>query len=161
MHMRIGQSQDIHRLKEGRPLILGGVSIPYHLGLDGHSDADVLCHAITEAIIGALAMGDLGSHFPDNDDRYLNISSLVLMDDIYEKMIERGYRIGNVDSLVIMEKPKLRGYIDQMRRNISEHLHCDVSRVSVKATTSEKMGFVGEEKGVIAQAVVLLEEIGV
>ncbi|MBQ1827238.1 MAG: 2-C-methyl-D-erythritol 2,4-cyclodiphosphate synthase [Erysipelotrichaceae bacterium] len=159
--MRIGQSQDIHRLKEGRPLILGGVSIPYHLGLDGHSDADVLCHAITEAIIGALAMGDLGSHFPDNDDRYLNISSLVLMDDIYEKMIERGYRIGNVDSLVIMEKPKLRGYIDQMRRNISEHLHCDVSRVSVKATTSEKMGFVGEEKGVIAQAVVLLEEIGV
>ena len=161
MQMRIGQSQDIHRLKEGRPLILGGVNIPYHLGLDGHSDADVLCHAITEAIIGALAMGDLGSHFPDNDDRYLNISSLVLMDDIYEKMNARGYRIGNVDSLVIMEKPKLRGYIDEMRKNISEHLHCDISRISVKATTSEKMGFVGEERGVIAQAVVLLEEIEV
>ncbi len=159
--MRIGQSQDIHRLKEGRPLILGGVNIPYHLGLDGHSDADVLIHAITEAIIGALAMGDLGSHFPDNDDRYLNISSLVLMDDIYEKMIERGYRICNVDSLVIMEKPKLRGYIEEMRKNISEHLHCDISRISVKATTSEKMGFAGEEKGVIAQAVVLLEEIEV
>ncbi len=161
MQMRIGQSQDIHRLKEGRPLILGGVNIPYHLGLDGHSDADVLSHAITEAIIGALAMGDLGSHFPDNDDRDLNISSLVLMDDIYEKMIERGYRICNVDSLVIMEKPKLRGYIDEMRKNISEHLHCDISRISVKATTSEKMGFAGEEKGVIAQAVVLLEEIEV
>ncbi|MBR0137917.1 MAG: 2-C-methyl-D-erythritol 2,4-cyclodiphosphate synthase [Erysipelotrichaceae bacterium] len=159
--MRIGQSQDIHRLKEGRPLILGGVNIPYELGLDGHSDADVLCHAITEAIIGALAMGDLGSHFPDNDDRYLNISSLILMDQIYEKMIERGYRIGNVDSLVIMEKPKLRPYIDEMRNNIAEHLHCDISRISVKATTSEKMGFVGEQRGVIAQAVVLLEEIEV
>ena len=156
--MRIGQSQDIHRFKEGRKLILGGVEIPSEMGLDGHSDADVLSHAITEAIIGALALGDLGSHFPDNDDRYLNISSLILMDEIYELMDRKGYRIGNVDSLVIMERPKLRPYIDQIRAKLAEHLHCELDRVSVKATTSEKMGFVGEGKGVIAQAVVLLEE---
>lgn len=156
--MRIGQSQDIHCLKEGRDLILGGVKIPYHLGLDGHSDADVLTHAITEAIIGALGEGDLGSHFPDNDDRYLGISSLILLDDICALMDEKGYRIGNVDSLVIMEKPKLRPYIDQIREKLAEHLNCTAAQVNVKATTSEKMGFVGEGRGVIAQAVVLLEE---
>lgn len=156
--MRIGQSQDIHRFKEGRKLILGGIEIPYQYGLDGHSDADVLLHAIIEAIIGAMALGDIGSHFPDNDDKYLNISSLLLLDETYRLMVDEGYEIGNVDSLVIMEKPKLRNYIDQMREKIAQHLHCDISQINVKATTSEKMGFVGNGEGVIAQAVVLLNE---
>ena len=157
--MRIGQSTDIHRLVKGRDLILGGVKIPYELGLLGHSDADVLLHAITEAILGALALGDLGRHFPDSDDKFKDISSMILLEKTARMMREKGYRIGNVDSLVIIQEPKLKDYIPEMVRNIAAVLQCDESRVNVKATTGEHLGFVGNKEGAVAQAVVLLEEV--
>lgn len=157
--MRIGQSTDIHQLVSGRKLILGGVEIPHPFGLKGHSDADVLLHAVIEAIIGAMGLGDIGTHFPDNDDKYLNISSMVLLEKTEEMMRENGYEIINVDSLVILEEPRLKNYIPMMRENIARVLKCDVSQVNVKATTSEKMGFIGHKEGVLAQAVVLLEEV--
>ena len=153
---RIGQSTDIHPLKEGRKLIIGGVNIPYEYGLDGHSDADVLLHAISEAILGALALNDLGCLFPDTDKKYKDISSLILLQEVYKVMDEKGYKINNVDSLVIIEQPKLRPYIDEMRKNIAGVLNTDVANVNVKATCSEKIGFVGRKEGAIAQAVVLL-----
>ena len=153
---RIGQSTDIHPLKEGRKLIIGGVNIPYEYGLDGHSDADVLLHAISEAILGALALNDLGCLFPDTDKKYKDISSLILLQEVYKVMDEKGYKINNVDSLVIIEQPKLRPYIDEMRKNIAGVLNTDVANVNVKATCSEKIGFVGKKEGAIAQAVVLL-----
>ena len=153
---RIGQSTDIHPLKEGRKLIIGGVEIPYEYGLDGHSDADVLLHAIAEAILGALGLNDLGCLFPDTDKKYKDISSLVLLQEVYKVMDEKGYKINNVDSLVIIEQPKLRPYIDEMRKNIAGVLNTDVANVNVKATCSEKIGFVGRKEGAIAQAVVLL-----
>ena len=156
--MRIGQSTDIHQLVEGRKLILGGVEIEYEKGLLGHSDADALVHAVAEAIIGALGKGDIGMHFPDNDPQYEGISSMVLLDKVYQLMDECGYRIGNVDSLVLIEKPKLAPYKQQMAQNIAEVLHTDVCNVNVKATRGEKMGFVGRGEGVMAQAVVLLEK---
>ena len=159
MNMRIGQSTDIHRLINGRDLILGGVKIPYELGLLGHSDADVLLHAITEAILGALALGDLGRHFPDSDDKFKDISSMILLEKTARMMREKGYRIGNVDSLVIIQEPKLKDYIPEMVRNIAAVLQCDESRVNVKATTGEHLGFVGNKEGAVAQAVVLLEEV--
>lgn len=157
--MRIGQSTDIHRLVVGRDLILGGVNVPYEMGLLGHSDADVLLHAIIEAIIGAMGLGDIGKHFPDTDDRYKGISSLILLRKTRELMEENGYKIGNVDSLILIQEPKLKNYIPQMRANIAEVLGCDVSQVNVKATTGERLGFVGNREGVVAQAVVLIEEI--
>ena len=153
---RIGQSTDIHPLKEGRKLIIGGVEIPYEYGLDGHSDADVLLHAIAEAILGALGLNDLGCLFPDTDKKYKDISSLVLLQEVYKVMDEKGYKINNVDSLVIIEQPKLRPYIDEMKNNIARVLNTDVANVNVKATCSEKIGFVGRKEGAIAQAVVLL-----
>lgn len=153
---RIGQSTDIHPLKEGRKLIIGGVNIPYEYGLDGHSDADVLLHAISEAILGALGLNDLGCLFPDTDKKYKDISSLILLQEVYKVMDEKGYKINNVDSLVIIEQPKLRPYIDEMRKNIASVLNTDVANVNVKATCSEKIGFVGRKEGAIAQAVVLL-----
>ena len=153
---RIGQSTDIHPLKEGRKLIIGGVNIPYEYGLDGHSDADVLLHAIAEAILGALGLNDLGCLFPDTDKKYKDISSLVLLQEVYKVMDEKGYKINNVDSLVIIEQPKLRPYIDEMKNNIARVLNTDVANVNVKATCSEKIGFVGRKEGAIAQAVVLL-----
>lgn len=156
--MRIGQSVDIHRLVEGRALILGGITIPYEKGLLGHSDADVLLHAIIEAIIGAMGCGDIGSHFPDTDQAYKGISSVCLLEQTYQMMREHGYVIGNVDSLILIERPKLAPYIPQMQKRIAEVLHCDVSRINVKATRGEGLGFVGEDRGVQAQAVVLLEE---
>ena len=157
--MRIGQSTDIHRLVVGRDLILGGVNVPYEMGLLGHSDADVLLHAIIEAIIGAMGLGDIGKHFPDTDDRYKGVSSLILLRKTRELMEENGYKIGNVDSLILIQEPKLKNYIPQMRANIAEVLGCDVSQVNVKATTGERLGFVGNREGVVAQAVVLIEEI--
>ena len=157
--MRIGQSTDIHRLVVGRDLILGGVNVPYEMGLLGHSDADVLLHAIIEAIIGAMGLGDIGKYFPDTDDRYKGISSLILLRKTRELMEENGYKIGNVDSLILIQEPKLKNYIPQMRANIAEVLGCDVSQVNVKATTGERLGFVGNREGVVAQAVVLIEEI--
>lgn len=156
--MRIGQSTDIHQLVEGRKLILGGVEIEHTKGLLGHSDADALLHAVSEAILGALALGDLGHHFPDTDERWLGVSSLVILEKVYEMMVERGYHIGNVDSLVLIERPKMAPHIEKMRENIAHALHTDVGNISVKATRGEKMGFVGREEGVLAQVVVLLEE---
>ena len=157
--MRIGQSQDIHALVEGRDLIIGGVKIPYEKGLLGHSDADVLLHAIIESIIGAMGLKDIGTHFSDSDDKYKGISSLVLLDETYKMMKERNYRLVNLDSLIVIEKPKMAPYIDEMRKNIAEHLHCDVNQVNVKATCAEKMGFIGKGEGALAQCVCLIDEV--
>ena len=155
--MRIGQSTDIHRLVKGRDLILGGVKIPFELGLDGHSDADALLHAIIEALIGAMGLGDIGTHFPDTDDAYLGISSLKLLERTREMLEENGYEIRNIDSLILIQQPKMKPYIPQMRKNIAETLGIDENMVNVKATTGEKLGFVGNSEGVEAQAVVLIE----
>ncbi len=157
--MRIGQSKDIHKLVEGRDLIIGGVKIPYEKGLLGHSDADVLLHAIIESLIGAMGLKDIGTHFPDTDPRYKGISSLLLLDETYKMLQEHGYEVVNIDSLINIEKPKMAPYIDQMRKNIAEHLHCEESRINVKATRGEGMGFVGRGEGAIAYAVCLIDEI--
>ena len=157
--MRIGQSIDIHQLVEGRKLILGGVEIPYEKGLKGHSDADVLLHAIIESIIGALGEGDIGKHFPDTDDRYKGISSMILLEETYKLMISKGYKIGNVDAIIMTEQPKMAPHIPLMRENIARVLHCDVSQINVKATRGEKLGFVGRGEGIVSQAVCLLENM--
>ena len=154
--MRIGQSTDIHRLAEGRKLILGGVEIPSDLGLVGHSDADALCHAIAEAILGALALGDLGKWFPDTDPKWEGADSIKILTQVGVMMRNRGYNIGNVDSLIMIEKPKMAPHIMTMRENIARALACDLDNVSVKATRGEGLGFVGKSEGVQAQAVVLL-----
>ena len=156
--MRIGQSIDIHQLDYNRPLILGGVHIPHEKGLIGHSDADVLLHAVAESILGALALGDLGHHFPDTDPAYKGISSMILLEKVFDLMDEKGYQIGNIDALILAEKPKMAPHIMQMRKNIAACLHCDISQVSVKATRGEKMGFVGQEEGMVSTCVCLLEE---
>ncbi len=157
--MRIGYGYDVHRFKEGRPLILGGVTIPFEKGLDGHSDADVLLHAITDAMLGALALGDIGTHFPDTADEYENADSRILLRNTLTMVGERGYMIGNIDATIVAQKPKLLPFIDEMRKNIAVDLKCDILDVSVKATTSEKMGFVGREEGMAAMAVVLLKPV--
>ncbi len=157
---RIGQSSDIHRLSEGRKLILGGVHIPFEKGLLGHSDADVLLHAIAESIIGALALGDLGKHFPDTDEAYKDADSLVLLKKTWDFMDTYGYSLHNLDVTIMIERPKLAPYITQMRENIAGALHCDLSQVNVKATRGEGLGYVGREEGVMAQAVVLLVKKG-
>lgn len=157
--MRIGQSIDIHQLKQGRPLILGGVSIEHEKGLDGHSDADVLTHAIMESILGALSLGDLGKHFPDTDPSYKGANSLQLCFCVYEMMTQKGYKIGNVDATIVIERPKLAPYIEQMRNNIAQILHCRLDQISIKATRGEKMGFIGHEEGAAAFSVCLLEEV--
>lgn len=158
MGIRIGQSIDIHPLKKERKLILGGVEIPFEKGLYGHSDADVLVHAIAESILGALALGDLGSHFPDTDPKYKEISSLILLEKTAEKMAALGYRVGNVDALILAERPKMKDYIPQMRKNIAKALNCSVDQISIKATRGEKMGFIGHEEGMAATCVCLLEQ---
>ena len=157
--MRIGQSIDIHQLVEGRKLILGGVEIPYEKGLKGHSDADVLLHAIIESIIGALGEGDIGKHFPDTDDRYKGISSMILLEETYKLMTEKGYKIGNVDAIIMTEQPKMAPHIPTMRHNIAKVLHCDVTQINVKATRGEKLGFLGRGEGIVSQAVCLLENV--
>ena len=156
--MRIGQSTDIHRFAENRKLVLGGVEIPYEKGLLGHSDADALTHAVAEAILGALALGDLGHHFPDTDPKWEGVNSLIILKEVGKMMRDLGYRIGNIDSLILIEKPKMAQHIEEMRHNFAEALDCDISRVSVKATRGEGLGFVGRQEGVLAQAVVLLVE---
>lgn len=156
--MRIGQSKDIHRLVEGRDLIIGGVKIPYEKGLLGHSDADVLLHAVIESLIGAMGLKDIGTHFSDRDPKYEGISSLILLDKTYEMLRDNGYHVINIDSLIVIERPKMAPYIDLMRKNIAEHLHCDVSRINVKATCGEGMGFIGNGEGAMAEAVCLIEE---
>ena len=157
--MRIGTGYDVHRLVEGRKLIMGGVDIPYEKGLLGHSDADVLAHAIMDALLGAAALGDIGKFFPDTDPKWEGADSLKILAEVVRMMKERGYRIGNVDSLILIEKPKMAPHIEQMRTNFARVLECDIDQVSVKATRGEKMGFVGRQEGVMAQAVVLLERI--
>ena len=156
--MRIGQSIDIHQLVEGRKLILGGVEIPYEKGLKGHSDADVLLHAIIESIIGALGEGDIGKHFPDTDDRYKGISSMILLEETYKLMNEKGYKIGNVDAIIMTEQPKMAPHIPQMRANMAKAMGINESQLNIKATTEEKLGFTGREEGIASQAICLLNE---
>lgn len=154
--MRIGTGYDVHRLAEGLPLWLGGVQVPHTHGLVGHSDADVLLHAICDALLGAAALGDIGKHFPDTDPRYKGISSLKLLAHVGQLLAEKGYRVGNIDSTVAAQRPKLAPFISQMRHNIADTLGIDVDCVSVKATTTEHLGFEGREEGISAQAVALL-----
>ncbi len=156
--MRIGQSTDIHSFADDRKLILGGVEIPYEKGLLGHSDADALTHAVAEAILGALALGDLGHHFPDTDPKWEGVNSILILKEVGKMMKDKGYKIGNVDSLILIEKPKMAPHIEQMRQNFADALECDIDKISVKATRGEGLGFVGRQEGVLAQAVVLLEE---
>ncbi|MBN2732113.1 MAG: 2-C-methyl-D-erythritol 2,4-cyclodiphosphate synthase [Balneolaceae bacterium] len=154
--IRIGQGYDVHQLVEGRPLILGGVRIDHSKGLAGHSDADVLLHAITDALFGALALGDIGTHFPDSDDMYKDVDSRKLLHRAVEIISRESYKVSNVDATVVAQVPRLAPYIEDMRSNISKDTGIDISRVSVKATTSERLGFEGEEKGISAMASVIL-----
>ncbi len=155
---RIGFGYDVHKFSEERKLILGGVEIPFEKGLLGHSDADVLLHAICDAMLGALALGDIGKHFPDNDERYKDIDSKILLEKVNLLIKEKNYKVGNIDATVVAEKPKLQPFINDIRKTISQILKIQPDSVSVKATTSEKLGFAGREEGIIAQAVVLLIE---
>ena len=156
--MRIGHGYDVHKLVEGRDLILGGVKIPHSLGLLGHSDADVLLHAVSDALLGAAGLGDIGKHFPDTDPKYQGADSLELLRIVGQKVTAAGYRISNIDVTMIAQKPKLRPHIETMERNIASVLNLDVSRVNVKATTEEHLGFTGSEEGMACHAVCLLEE---
>ena len=155
--MRIGTGYDVHKLVEGRKLILGGVEIPYEKGLLGHSDADVLTHAVMDALLGAAGLGDIGQHFPDSDDRFLGADSLELLRQVCGMLSERGYRIGNVDVTVIAQRPKLAGFIPAMRENLAAVMGLRPEDVNVKATTEEKLGFTGEGLGIAAHAVALIE----
>ena len=155
--MRIGQGYDVHRLVEGRDLILGGVNIPHIVGLLGHSDADVLVHAIMDALLGAAALDDIGKHFPDTDPAYRGISSIALLRHVGNLLKENGYRIVNIDSTVLAQAPKLRPHIAEMRKNIASALGIEISQVNVKATTEEGLGFTGEKLGIAAQAIALIE----
>ena len=156
--MRIGHGYDVHRLVEGRDLILGGVKIPFELGLLGHSDADVLLHAVSDALLGAAGLGDIGRHFPDTDPQYKGADSLKLLKIVAEKVKAAGYRVSNVDVTMIAQKPKLKEHIPQMMQNIADALKIGVDRVNIKATTEEKLGFTGNMEGLSCHAVCLLEE---
>ena len=158
-NIRIGQGYDVHKLVEGRRLILGGVDIPYEKGLLGHSDADVLVHAVMDALLGAAALGDIGRHFPDNSDDFKNISSLILLDKVFHLLKDKGYTTINIDAPVIAQRPKLASHIEDMRKNIANALQCDVDQINIKATTEEGLGFTGTGEGIAAQAVCLIEKI--
>ncbi len=155
--MRVGIGFDVHAFKKGEKLILGGIEIKYHLGLSGHSDADVLVHAIMDAILGACGLGDIGIHFPDTDISYKGISSLKLLKEVDKKMKDKGLKIVNIDSTIIMQEPKIFPYIDKMKDRISKIINIDISQINIKATTTEKLGFCGRSEGVAAQSVVLLK----
>lgn len=157
--MRIGHGYDVHRLVEGRKLILGGVEIPFEKGLDGHSDADVLVHAVMDALMGAAALGDIGKLFPDNDDAYLGADSVELLKKVRNVLQEHGWKPGNLDATVIAQRPKLAPYIDTMRKRIADALETDAENVSVKATTEERLGFTGSGEGIAAHAVCLIERV--
>lgn len=157
--MRIGHGYDVHRLVEGRKLILGGVEIPFEKGLDGHSDADVLVHAVMDALLGAAALGDIGKLFPDNDDAYLGAESVELLKKVRNVLQEHGWKPGNLDATVIAQRPKLAPYIDTMRKRIADALETDAENVSVKATTEERLGFTGSGEGIAAHAVCLIERV--
>ena len=154
--MRVGMGYDVHRLVEGRDLVMGGVNIPYEKGLLGHSDADVLLHAIMDALLGAAALGEIGKHFPDSDPAYKGISSILLLEKVGELLTGEGYFVGNIDATIIAQAPKMRPYIDQMRENIAKALDVDVSCINVKATTEEGLGFTGTGEGISAQAICML-----
>ena len=156
--MRIGTGYDVHRLVEGRKLIIGGVDIPFELGLLGHSDADVLAHAVCDALLGAAALGDIGGHFPDTDPAYKGADSLLLLKAVVKLLKDKGYRVVNVDSTVIAQKPKLAPFIGQMRQNLAEAMGLQLDEVSVKATTEEHLGFTGREEGISAHALCLIEK---
>ena len=157
--MRIGQSQDVHKLVEGRDLIIGGVNIPYEKGLLGHSDADVLTHAIMDAMLGALSLGDIGLHFPPSDDKYKDISSIKLLHHVKKLVEGKGYKIINTDSTILAQSPKLLPYILQIRNSLAKELELDVNDVSVKATTTEKLGDIGKGLAIAAESVILLEKM--
>ncbi|MDD6225509.1 MAG: 2-C-methyl-D-erythritol 2,4-cyclodiphosphate synthase [bacterium] len=157
--MRIGHGYDVHKFAENRPLILGGVNIPYEYGLLGHSDADVLLHAIMDALLGAAALGDIGKLFPDNDEAFLNADSMELLKKVVSVLDKNGYKIVNIDSTVIAQKPKLRDYIDRMRANIAFACKAEIRQISVKATTEEGLGFTGKMQGISAHAVCIIESV--
>lgn len=156
MNFRIGIGFDVHKFVEGRKLILGGVEIPCNKGLEGHSDADVLLHAICDALLGAAALGDIGKHFPNTDERFRNISSLILLEKTNELIVQNSFSVENIDATVVAERPKLLPYVEEMRKNIAETLKVNLSQISIKATTSEKLGFTGREEGIVAMAVALI-----
>ena len=157
--MRIGQGYDVHRLSEGRKLVLGGVDVPFHLGLQGHSDADVLIHAIIDALLGAAKMGDIGRLFPDTDPQYKGVDSTLLLKNVGFRLKCDGYFIANIDATIIAQKPKLAAYIPQMEANIADCLGCDIDQINIKATTGENMGFVGRQEGMAAQAICLIQKL--
>lgn len=156
--MRIGQGYDVHKLVEGRKCIICGVDIPYEKGLLGHSDADVALHALSDAILGAAALGDIGRHFPDTDSKFAGADSRVLLRHVIELIEIKGLKVGNADITIIAQRPKMMGYIEQMRQNVADDLKTDIERINIKATTTEKLGFEGRGEGISAMAVVLLEE---
>ncbi|HEV8715964.1 MAG TPA: 2-C-methyl-D-erythritol 2,4-cyclodiphosphate synthase [Candidatus Binatia bacterium] len=159
MSFRIGHGVDMHRLVPGRKLILGGVDIPWDRGLLGHSDADVVCHALSNALLGAIGEGDIGRHFPDSDPRYKGAASLALLQEVMERVKARGFRIGNADLTILAEKPKLAPYREEIQRRLAAVLEVEPAAINIKATTGEKMGFIGREEGMMAEAVVLLESV--
>ena len=157
--MRIGHGYDVHRLVPDRKLILGGVEIPWEKGLDGHSDADVLTHAVMDALLGAAALGDIGRHFPDNDDRYLGVDSQLLLKEVCGLLKDHGYRLGNLDATVIAPKPRLAPYLDQMIETLARTMEVDPGRINLKATTEEHLGFTGRGEGIAAHCVCLIEAL--
>ncbi len=157
--MRIGHGYDAHRLVEGRPLILGGVTIPYEKGLEGHSDADAVIHALCDAILGALCLGDIGNHFPDTDPKLKNIDSRVLLKQVVDLVKEKNYALGNADITIIAQAPKMAAHIPAMKENLANDLNSKIDNINIKATTTERMGFVGRGEGIVAQAVVLLVSV--
>lgn len=156
--MRIGLGYDVHKLVEGRPLIIGGVNVPHEKGLLGHSDADVLIHAIMDGMLGALALGDIGKHFPDTDEKYKGVDSMKLLECVNHLINEKGYEINNIDSIIVAQSPKMAPHIEQMRRNIATVLNTDIDNISVKATTEEGLGFTGEKQGISSQSICLLNK---
>jgi len=159
MMTRIGFGFDVHQLSSGRKLILGGVEIPFEKGLLGHSDADVLLHAVCDAILGAAALGDIGKHFPDTDPNYKGISSITLLEHVNSLLIKEGYSIGNIDATVVLERPKISPYVEEMRKNIAKALHINENQISIKATTNEGMGFIGSGNGAVAYAVTTINSL--
>ena len=157
--IRIGTGYDVHAFSDGRPLVLGGVTIAFEKGLAGHSDADVLVHAVCDALLGALAIGDLGTHFPSTDPKYKNASSIGLLNEVAMMVGSRGYRVNNIDSVIVAQEPRLSPYAEQMRKNIADAVGVDLGQVSVKSTTTESLGFTGRKEGIAAQATVLLAEL--
>ncbi|MBM7561771.1 2-C-methyl-D-erythritol 2,4-cyclodiphosphate synthase [Fusibacter tunisiensis] len=154
--MKVGLGYDVHQLVEGRPLIIGGVHLPYDKGLLGHSDADVLTHAVMDAILGALGKGDIGKHFPDTDDRYKNISSIELLKEVQKSLESSDYKIGNIDAVIVAQKPKMAPFLEAMVSRLARVLKCDLSQINIKATTTERLGFEGREEGISAHAIVMI-----